>query len=107
MGHVHSLPISKSQGTSPKRDTKNVRVEAEEGSCGILSSDHDVTVALIVEFTELIETHVEFTAAMVHLNRGKPARSAAVPTGSTDWTKWVIINTGKGQEPGWEHTRGC
>ena len=86
MGHLHSLPISKSQGTSPKRDRKNARVETEEESCGILSSGHDMTVALIAEFTELMETHVEFTAAMVHLHRGKPARSAAVPTSSTDWT---------------------
>lgn len=86
MGHLHSLPVSKSQGTSPKRDTKNVRLGAEEESCGILSSGHDMTVALIAEFTGLIEMHVEFTTAMVHLHRGKPARSAAVPTGSADWT---------------------
>lgn len=86
MGHLFSLPISKSQGTSPKRDRKNVRVGAEEESCGILSSGHDMPVGLIAEFTGFIETHVEFTAAMVHLHRGKPARSAAVPTGSADWT---------------------
>lgn len=86
MGHLYSLPVSKSQGTSAKRDRKNVRVGDEEESCGILSSGHDMPVGLIAEFTGFIETYVEFTAAMVHLHRGKPARSAAVPTGSADWT---------------------
>lgn len=41
-----------------------------------------------------------------YLHRYKSTRSAAVPTGCTDWTPLAINNTRKGQEQGGEHISG-
>lgn len=98
------FPISKSQGPSQKRDRENLRAGAEEDCCGILSSGHDMTVALKSSLQPWLPAQIQVNkvskqpfqqAALIGLSwlltQGKDRKREENTLGVPRWRDWGCI----------------